>query len=462
MMQVERIDAGRFVCEAYYAAKRALLRLDYKTLREYHSAFGCRCLILTHMSAEVLEHRDAVEDECASDGLAVDRGAGARGAVSCRTRRYACVREGLSMGRIRWAVLALAWVVIATAACGSNNNKATNTAATAARAAQTAGTTSATTASATAAATATPTAAATAAPATGDITVYAALTQANGDALAKAFQTANPGVHVTMVTGGTGALVTRINTEKSAGGVHADVIFLADPTAMDTLASSGVLSTYLPAAAATLPQGLTGKGWAGVLTFQNVIAYRTGISNPPADWADLTKPALKGKVVIADPSYSGTTFGMAAELSSTLGWTYFQNLKANGAKVEQSTNTVGTDIAQGMDDAGITLDSVVRDLVKQGAPIKIVWPASGTVPVPAPVGLSADAKNAAAGKAFIDWLLTPAGQQEIVSLGYVPAVPGTEAANLIPAGTKQLSVDWATFGTQKDAILKQFHVIFPG
>ena len=167
---------------------------------------------------------------------------------------------------------------------------------------------------------------------TGDLTVYAALTQDNGDAMAKAFMTAFPAVHTTMVTGGTGALVTRIAAEQKAGGVKADVIFLADPTAMDALASSGALSNDVPAAASGLPQGLTGKDWAGVLTFQNVIAYRQGISNPPADWSDLTKPGLKGKVVIADPSYSGTTFGEAGALSSKLGWQYFQDLKTNGQR----------------------------------------------------------------------------------------------------------------------------------
>jgi iron(III) transport system substrate-binding protein len=296
----------------------------------------------------------------------------------------------------------------------------------------------------------------------GDLTIYAALTQENGDAMAKAFAAAFPAVHTTMITGGTGALVTRITTEQKAGGVKADLIFLADPTAMDSLASSGVLSPYQPAAAAGLPQGLTGKDWAGVLTFQNVIAYRQGISNPPADWSDLTKPGLKGKVVIADPSYSGTTFGETGALSTSLGWQYFQALKANGAKVEQSTNTVGTDIAQGMDDAGITLDSVVRDLRGKGAPIQIVWPASGSVPVPAPVGVTANAQNPAAARAFFDWLLSPAGQNEMVTLGYVPAVPGTEATALIPAGTKQLAVDWTALGSQKDSILKQFHDIFGG
>jgi iron(III) transport system substrate-binding protein len=299
-------------------------------------------------------------------------------------------------------------------------------------------------------------------PPPGDVTVYAALTQDNGDAMAKAFGAAFPGVHATMITGGTGALVTRIAAEQKAGGVKADVIFLADPTAMDALAAAGVLSSYLPPAASNLPQGLSGKDWAGVLTFQNVIAYRQGMSNPPADWSDLTKPALKGKVVIADPSYSGTTFGEAGALSAKFGWQYFQDLKTNGAKVEQSTNTVGTDIAQGMDDAGITLDSVVRDLTSKGAPIRIVWPASGSVPVPAPVGVASSAANPVAARTFFDWLLSPSGQQEIVKLGYVPAVAGTEAGALIPAGTTQLPVDWSTLGAQKDSILKQFHDIFGG
>lgn len=296
----------------------------------------------------------------------------------------------------------------------------------------------------------------------GNLTVYAALTQENGDALAKAFSAVFPNVHTTMITGGTGALVTRISTEQKAGGVNADVIFLADPTAMDALASSGVLSSYVPGAASKLPPGLTGRDWAGVLTFQNVIMYRQGISNPPADWSDLTKPGLKGKVVIADPSYSGTTFGGVGTLSAKYGWQYFQDLKSNGSKVEQSTATVGTDVAQGMADAGITLDSVVRDLVSKGAGVKIVWPASGSVPVPAPVGLTANAKNQQAAAAFFDWLLSPDGQKEMVTLGYVPAEPDTAATELIPAGTKQLPVDWTALAAQKDDILKQFHSIFGG
>ncbi len=346
------------------------------------------------------------------------------------------------MRRTFWTRALVLLLTIAATACGANN--------------RTPGAAQPSTAAPPAAGTASTPAA------SGSLTVYAALTQDNGDALAKAFSQTYPNVHVTMVTGGTGPLVTRITTEQKAGGAKADVIFLADPTAMNSLASSGVLGSYVPAAASKLPQGLTGRDWAGVLTFQNVIMVRKGISNPPADWSDLTKPALKGKVVIADPAYSGTTFGEVGALSNKYGWQYFQDLKANGAKVEQSTATVGTDIAQGQYDAGITLDSVVRPLISQGAPVQIVWPVSGSVPVPAPVGLTATSENQPAARAFFDWLLAPAGQQEMVTLGYVPAVPGTAAANLIPANTKQLPVDWTALAQQKDAILKQFSSIFGG
>jgi iron(III) transport system substrate-binding protein len=346
------------------------------------------------------------------------------------------------MRRIYWT-LALALVLtLAATACGANSN---------------------TPSSASPSTAATPAAGTAAAPApSGNLTVYAALTQDAGDAMVKAFNQAYPNVHVNMVVGGSGVLMPRITAEQKAGGVKADVIFLADPTAMDSLASSGVLSDYVPTTASKLPQGLTGKDWAGVLTFQMVIMTRAGISNPPADWSDLTKPALKGKIVIADPSASGTTFGEVGTLSTKYGWQYFQDLKANGAKVEQSTATVGTDIAQGQYDAGITLDSVVRPLLKQGAPVNLVWPASGSIPTPAPVGLTTTSQNLPAAKAFFDWLLSNDGQKEMVTLGYVPALPGIAPADLVPAGTKQLPVDWPTLATQKDAILKQFQSIFGG
>jgi iron(III) transport system substrate-binding protein len=298
--------------------------------------------------------------------------------------------------------------------------------------------------------------------ASGPVTVYAALTAANGKALTSAFEAADPKVQLSMVTGGTGPLTTRIAAERRAGRVQADVIFLADPTSMDTLAEEHVLSSWRPAVATSMPTGFTGPGWVGALTFENVIAYHDGMKNPPTNWSDLTDPAYKGEIAIGDPSYSGTTFGLVGALSTRYGWSYYRKLKANGVQVQDSTNTVGTEIAQGIVEAGATLDVVVRNLQAKGAKISIAWPTSGAVPVPAPVGVTRDAKNPAAAKAFVTWLLSPKGQAAVVKLGYVPSVPGIDAHGLLPVSAKQMTVNWTKLAADKSTILATFQSIFGG
>jgi iron(III) transport system substrate-binding protein len=291
---------------------------------------------------------------------------------------------------------------------------------------------------------------------TGTITVYGALTQDNADAFAKAFNAVAPNVKASMVAAGSGPLMTRITSEQQAGGVKADIILLADPTAMNGLAQQGVLVDYAPKDAAQLPASLKGPSWYGAFTFNNIILYHKGLANPPKDWPDLNNQAFKGQIEIGDPSASGTTLAMVGTLSQSLGWDYFRNLQKLGARVVASTNTVGTDIAGGQMQVGITLDSVARPLIKSGSPVEMAWPSSGTVPVPAPVAIVKGHDNAAA-KAFVDWLISPAGQATSVQLGYAPAYGPSDA---VPAGTKSVAVDWNQLAQNRDTTLNTFKSIF--
>jgi len=292
----------------------------------------------------------------------------------------------------------------------------------------------------------------------GTITVYGALNGSGSKPLADAFEKAYPEVKVSMVVAGSGALSARIQAERAAGGVKADVILLADPVAMKTLAKEHVLSTWAPPAAAQLPATFRGPGWVGVFSSENVIAYRTGLADPPTNWVDLTSPRFRNEEEIADPSYSGTTFGMVGELSRTLGWGYFRQLKANGVRVEESTNTVGTEIARGEVEVGITLDTFVRQLQAKGAHLSIAWPTSGAIAIPRPAGVTASCKDPAAARAFVEWLLSPAGQAEGAKLGYDTAMPGV--VSKVPATARQMAVDWPALATGKKTILSQFAKIF--
>ncbi|MGH8888264.1 MAG: extracellular solute-binding protein [Acidothermaceae bacterium] len=294
--------------------------------------------------------------------------------------------------------------------------------------------------------------------ASGNATVYGALTADNGKALADAFHASHSSETVSIVTGGTGALVTRIETEEKAGGVRADALLLADPTVMPQLDSAGVLDdTFKPASESQLSADMIGTGWFGPFNFYNVIIYKTGTTPVPKDWSDLTNPAYKGKIEIGDPSYSGTTLAMAAEMPKLAGADFFSKLKANGVKIVQSTSTVGKDVASGARPIGITLDSVYRPLQTKGSPVQIVWPTSGAIPVPAPAALVKGAKNAAVAGDFLNWLLTSDGQAELVKLGYTPAVG---ADQVLPAGTKVVTVPFSDLVSQRDSILASFTKVF--
>lgn len=61
-------DADVLVCEAYSFEKKIPYHLDYATLLKHRSELGCRRLIITHMSDDVLNHINELEIEVAQDG----------------------------------------------------------------------------------------------------------------------------------------------------------------------------------------------------------------------------------------------------------------------------------------------------------------------------------------------------------------------------------------------------------
>jgi iron(III) transport system substrate-binding protein len=295
----------------------------------------------------------------------------------------------------------------------------------------------------------------------GSISVYAALTTAGAQGFASAFEAEYPNVKVNMVTGGSGALATQMVAQKESGHVQADVVLFADPTDMDTLASDNILQAWKPSLKGRkVPAGYVGKNWVGAFTFDMVLLEHPGMANPPKKWTDLTSSALQGQVAIGSASYSGTTFGWAAQLRTMFGWSYFKDLKANGVRVEQSTTTVGTDVASGKDEVGVTLDSVARSLLAQGANVSLVWPTDGAVRAPATVGITKATTQSVAAKAFVTWMLSRQGQIEAAKLGYDAAYFGATPAYPVPKKEKQLNIDWTRITNNQTSILNDFAGIF--
>jgi len=63
--------ADLFICESYFYDKPVPFHLDYSTLMQHRSELGCKRMVLTHMSSEMLSHLPELEVQAAHDGLEI-------------------------------------------------------------------------------------------------------------------------------------------------------------------------------------------------------------------------------------------------------------------------------------------------------------------------------------------------------------------------------------------------------
>ncbi len=134
----------------------------------------------------------------------------------------------------------------------------------------------------------------------------------------------------------------------------------------------------------------------------------------PKCWRDLTNPAYKGEVQVADPNSSGTSYTMLATFVQLFGEEQaFDFMKALHKNVNQYTRSGAAPAraaATGESLVGITFlhDAVTQ--VISGAPVKIVAPCEGTGYEIGSMSIVKGARNLANAKKFYDWALTPAVQ----------------------------------------------------
>jgi len=134
----------------------------------------------------------------------------------------------------------------------------------------------------------------------------------------------------------------------------------------------------------------------------------------PKCWADLTNPAYKGEIQMADPGASATAYVMVTALLQIMGedkgWAY---LKALNPNINQYTRSGAAGIraaGRGENTIGIAFlsDSVAQAV--QGFPIKTVAPCEGSGFEMPGVAIIKNARNPAGAKKWIDFVLSVDGQ----------------------------------------------------
>jgi iron(III) transport system substrate-binding protein len=239
------------------------------------------------------------------------------------------------------------------------------------------------------------------------------------------FEKQYPGIPVTYFRSGTGKVLARIESERRAGQVGGDVVWLADPTTYAGLVKSNALLAYRPPewSAITLAKEPHGFYAAGRVLVGVLLVNTKLLPNPPKSFADLVKPELKGKITIASPLISGSTNIIDGALlkDSRFGWNYFEGLKKNEVLVLPDVPDVARSVASGERAAGISLTLYKYQPEFKNSPMSIVFPSEGAVPVASPVAVLSGSRHPAAAMLFYRFLLSPPAQAVLAESGIYPA-----------------------------------------
>jgi iron(III) transport system substrate-binding protein len=295
--------------------------------------------------------------------------------------------------------------------------------------------------------------------------IYTAAPADLATALAEAFQK-QTGVQTGVFSASTGKIMARLAAE--ASHPHAEVVILADWTAGLELADTGDVLPYRPARLAeALRPGLQAAGpflpiGGDVVTIVvNTRALPEGAALPK-DWFDLVGPAWKGRLTMPDPRLSGTAADFVVGFVAQYGdraWQFFDALKAEGCLWPGPNEAAARPVELGLRSAMVAgVGHTAISAEQSGNSLDLVFPSSGLLLIPRPILVMKSAPDAALAEKFVDFALSPAGQQEVAKTLLIPARADTPPAKVWPdlAGMHFLNVDWGALGAQRKAVLARF------
>ena len=263
----------------------------------------------------------------------------------------------------------------------------------------------------------------------GEVWVYTSVYRHVLDALEPQLKEALPGVTIHWFQAGSEKVAAKLEAELAAGGTPCDVLVTSDPFLYERFKREGRLLRYVSPNGVRTPSryvDLDGH-YAAVRLSTMVLVHKAGIT-PPASFAALAAPGWKGEVALGDPLTSGTAFTWAVSMEQALGATYFEQLRANEARVAGGNAAVLQKLEGGEAKVGVLLLENAIAAKAKGSPIEIAWPSDGAVVVPGYASILASSQHPEAAKALIDALLSPKGQKVIAELGDMhavdPRVPG--------------------------------------
>jgi iron(III) transport system substrate-binding protein len=299
------------------------------------------------------------------------------------------------------------------------------------------------------------------------LVVYSA--QGYDSAMTKAFTKAT-GIPVKLDDNSTGPLLTQI--EASKNNPNWGLLWVDGATAFAGLDTQGLLLkgfepnvTFNSLGTASLPadKSYTPTG----VTLMGIVAYnKTRVPNPPTTWQALESSTWKGQVGMNDPSQSGPTFPLIAGVMNYLGGVpagekFFSTLKSNGLVIHPTNGPTLQALTSGQINLALVQSSAAIGATFTDKNIGIKYLSPATL-LPSAIGIDAKAPAAEQAEAekFIEFVLSPAGQQ-VMQTGdptgdslYYPVVQGVNPLSSLPslASVKTQTINPYTWGPQEATI----------
>ncbi|WP_338560050.1 ABC transporter substrate-binding protein [Erwinia sp. E_sp_B01_3] len=293
------------------------------------------------------------------------------------------------------------------------------------------------------------------------LTVYTAGPGSLAKKLATGYEK-QTGVKVNIFQATTGKVMARLEAEQA--NPIADVLISASWDTAEELQQRGWLLPYTSANAATIPDSLKSDSYVAQGISALGIVWDTKSGTPePKEWADLTTPAFKDKVTTPDPSLSGASLDLLTGLQNGMGdaaWQLFGKLKNNGMVIGGPNAQALTPVLQGAKAAVFgAVDYVSYGSIQDGEAIKVIFPASGTVVAPRPMMILKSTQHAADAKAFVDYVLSPEGQELVANAWLMPARADIGAKRPLLSELKILPEN-SEGSSDRAAILQRFGKLF--
>ncbi|ANA78789.1 ABC transporter substrate-binding protein [Paenibacillus glucanolyticus] len=217
------------------------------------------------------------------------------------------------------------------------------------------------------------------------------------------------------------------------------------PENLGNLSENG--KAYVPEDFAYFPVGIHAAG---------VIAYNTDRVSPekaPTTWEQFFK--YDGPVGHADPAVAAPAYPLVSAFFEQWGVAEAEQKYAQrfekGLHVYPKNGPVGKALLSGEIEVAALQEHNAYELKLAGEPIEVIWPEEGAPGSLRVVAISKQAKNPAAAKAFVEYMLKPETQQMLTALDstdsfFTPLVEGVPArSEREPNGAFMLpSAKWAS------------------